>query len=328
MNYVGRLLIDGNDAYTEYGVFVERWGYKNLIQMPAFKAPESTEWEEFDGAEFDLTDPVLDSKTFQMQFCAINITQVQDLFALLSDKSYHIFNFVELGRSFKLRLSNNNALSSKIALGKFTISLVDDFPPIRYQSSMTAEDLAATYPSVLNVAPYNSSVLSSETGYELDGIEFGRFGVLILDGTNQNIMKTPNVRENLKVSVKGKSGVDYDDEEVLYKTKDVQMKLLIHADNITEFWHRWDSLFTKLIQPETRTLYSLEIIEEYDCFYKSNQVTRFDILNGGHVWCEFTVTLTFVSDRPTESEWLLASEDMEWIITEDDEDFVLLDKNK
>ena len=119
MNYAGRLTIDNKDAFTYFGVFVERWGYKALIQMPPFKNPDSTEWEEYDGAEYDLEDPVLDAKTFQMQFCVTNVTQVSDLFFLLSDKSYHIFNFVELGRSFKLRLSQNSTISSKVSLGKF-----------------------------------------------------------------------------------------------------------------------------------------------------------------------------------------------------------------
>lgn len=330
MNYAGRLFIDNKDAFTEYGVFVERWGYKALIQMPSFKTPDSTEWDEYDGAEFDLTDPVLDSKTFQMQFCVMNVTQVSDLFYTLSDKSYHIFNFVEIGRSFKLRLSQNSSISSKVTLGKFTISLVDDFPPIRYQSGMSNDILNQAFPRVLNVQPYATSVTKLNVGYELDDVDFGRFGVNILDGTNQNILRSPNVRENLKVSIKGKSGVDYDDEEVLYKTKDVQMKLLIHAEDITDFWHRYDSLFTALIQPDTRELFSWEIINTFECFYKNCQVSKFDILNNGHVWCEFTITLTFVDDRPEESEWLLASEDMVWIVTEDEDnnDFVKLDKNR
>lgn len=327
MIHEGELYIDGNDAILEYGVFVERYGYKGLIQMPSFKTPESTEWEEYDGAEFDLTDPVLDSKTFSMQFCVLNVSQVSDLFYLLSDGSYHEFNFTEIQRSFKLRLSQNSALSSKVFLGKFTLSFVDDFPPIRYQDGMTAQELAAKYPYVLNVHPYPSSVIG-EIGYTLDDIPFGCFGVHILDGTYQNILRTPNVRENLKVSVKDKSGVGYDDENVLYKTKDVQMKLLIHANNITDFWHRYDSFFTALIQPDIRELFSWEIAEGYKCFYKSSNITKFDILTTGRVWCEFTVTMTFVEDRPCESYWLLSSESSEWIVTENDEDFVLLDKNK
>lgn len=328
MNYAGRLFIDNKDAFTEYGVFVERYGYKALIQMPPFKTPESTEWDEYDGAEFDLTDPVLDSKTFQMQFCVTNVTMVSDLFFLLSDKSYHIFSFVELGRSFKLRLSQNSVISSKVSLGKFTISLVDDFPPIRYQAGMSNAILNQDFPRVLNVQPYETSVIKMNVGYDLDDVDFGRMGVNILDGTNQNILKSPNVRENLKVSIKGRSGVEYDDENVFYKARDVQMKILIHASDITDFWHRYDSLFTILIQPETRSLLSWEVAMEYECFYKSCQITKFDILNNGHVWCEFTLTLTFVADRPVETEWLLASEDMEWILTEENENFVLLDKNR
>ena len=327
MIHEGELYIDGNDAILEYGVFVERYGYKGLIQMPSFKTPESTEWEEYDGAEFDLTDPVLDSKTFSMQFCVLNVSQVSDLFYLLSDGSYHVFEFREIARTYKLRLSQNSALSSKVFLGQFTLSFGDDFPPIRFEDSLTSEDLAAQFPSVLNVQPYSSSVIG-EIGYSLDGIAFGRFGVHILDGTYQNILRTPNVRENLKVSVKDRSGVGYDDEDVLYKTKDVQMKLLIRANNITDFWHRWDSFFTALIQPDTRVLYSEEIIEEYECFYKSNSVSKFDILTNGRVWCEFTVTLTFVDDRPSETEYLLATEGFEWVVTEDEEDFVLINKNK
>lgn len=327
MIHEGELYIDGKDAILEYGVFVERYGFKGLIQMPQFKTPDSTEWDEYDGAEFDLEDPVLDAKTFQIQFCVLNISIVQDLFYILSDGSYHIFNFTEIGRSFKLRLSNNNSISSKVFIGKFTLSLTDDFPPIRYEDGMTAEEISRVYPSVLNVAPYNESVIG-ETGYTLDGIDFGRFGVHVLDGTYQNILKTPNVRENLKVSVKGESGSEYDDENVLYKTKDVQAKLLIRADNITDFWHRWDSLFTALIQPDTRILYSEEIVAEFECFYKSCVISKFDILSTGRVWCEFTVTLTFVDDRPQEAEWLLSSESLEWIVTEDDEDFVLINKNR
>ena len=227
MNYAGRLTIDNKDAFTYFGVFVERWGYKALIQMPPFKNPDSTEWEEYDGAEYDLEDPVLDTKTFQMQFCVTNVTQVSE--------SYHIFNFVELGRSFKLRLSQNSTISSKVSLGKFTISLVDDFPPIRYQAGMSNAILNQDFPRVLNVQPYQSSVIKINVGYDLDDIDFGRLGVNILDGTNQNILKNPNVRDNLKVSVKGRSGVEYDDENVFYKPRDVQMKLLIHADDITDF---------------------------------------------------------------------------------------------
>ena len=41
---VGKLFIDGLDAFSEYGIFVEQYGYKALVQMPSFKKLNSTEW--------------------------------------------------------------------------------------------------------------------------------------------------------------------------------------------------------------------------------------------------------------------------------------------
>ena len=54
---VGKLFIDGLDAFSEYGIFVEQYGYKALVQMPSFKKLSSTEWPEYDGEEVDLSAP-------------------------------------------------------------------------------------------------------------------------------------------------------------------------------------------------------------------------------------------------------------------------------
>lgn len=67
---VGKLFIDGLDAFSEYGIFVEQYGYKALVQMPSFKKLNSTEWPEYDGEETDLSNPILDSKTFSIPFAS------------------------------------------------------------------------------------------------------------------------------------------------------------------------------------------------------------------------------------------------------------------
>ena len=61
MREVGKLYIDGRDAMLEYGIFVEKGGYKGVVQMPSFKNVDSTEWLEFDGVEVDLLSSVLNS---------------------------------------------------------------------------------------------------------------------------------------------------------------------------------------------------------------------------------------------------------------------------
>ena len=257
----GRLYIDGTDAFDEYGVFVEQYGYKALIQLPSFKSIDSTEWPEYDGEEYDLSAPVLDTKTFAISFCITDITSASDLFELLSDKSYHTFNFTELGKTYKLRLVSNGSLSSKIRLGKLSLSFADDFPEPDHDTPYAtgAEDV-------------------HQSGYELDGIDFSRFGVYVLDGSDDSILKAPNVRPNLTIDIKSVAGVSYDGENVFYEAKDVTLKLLIRAANVTVFWKRWNSLFTELLKPEERSLYLDKTVEEFDCFYKKNTVSKFDIM--------------------------------------------------
>lgn len=294
----GKLYIDGKDAYTEYGVLVEQYGYKALIQMPAFKKLESTEWGEYDGEEFDLTSPILDTKTFAIQFSTTEIDKLNNLLELLSNKSYHIFYFAELTKYYKLRLVGNPSRSSLRHLGKFSLNFADDFPPVVLNDFIKEEDLD-DYNPILTQQPYTVAPSGfRQNGYALDGIDFSLFGIYILDGTDESIEKAPNVRQNLTISSKAAPGIIYDDKNVMYKAKDVGLKLLIHAPNIAEFWRRWYSFWAVLLKPESRTLYIDNPIDEFQCHYKSNSITKFDIRKNSKVWCEFTTTLTFTDSRP------------------------------
>lgn len=322
MSQIGKLYIDDKDAYYEYGVFVEQFGYKALIQMPSFKKLDATEWDEFDGEEPDLVNPLLDTKTFAIQFCISDIDLANNLLELLSDKSYHIFRFTDLNKSYKLRLISNPSRSSLNHLGKFSANFADDFPPV-VPTDDTNEDELDEYNVLLTQKPYDKAPAGfKQKGYELDEIDFARFGIYVLDGTDESIQNAPNVRPNLSVSSSVNPGVVYDDKEVMYKTKDVGLKLLIHAKDITEFWQRWYSFWAVLLQPESRTLYIDNPIEEFECHYKSNSVTKFDIRKSGRVWCEFTTTLTFTNARPFGKYFVLATEDDEIVITEPDEEYV------
>lgn len=297
MSY-SKLYIDGKDAYTEYGVFVEQYGYKALIQMPSFKKLETTEWGEYDGEETDLTSPMLDTKTFAIQFCIKEIDKVDHLFKHLSNTSYHIFNFTELNKSYKLRLVSNPSRSSLRHLGKISLNFADDFPPVVLNDFINEDDLD-DYNLILTQKPYTKAPVDfRQKGYTLDDIDFSLFGIYVLDGTDDSIAKAPNVRQNLTISSKATPGIIYDDKRVMYKAKDVVLKLFIHAPNITEFWRRWYSFWAVLLKPESRKLCSDNHNNEFQCHYKSNSVTKFDIRKNDKVWCEFTTTLTFTDTQP------------------------------
>lgn len=302
-NQVGKLLIDGRDAFSDFGVFVEHGGFKSLIQMPAFKSIDKTDWAEEDGEEYDLAAPVLQAASVQLQFCILNVRFAEDLFDELANGAYHDFYFADLKRTYRLRLTSNGTFSQNIVLGKLTLTFNNDFPSVPEQS------------------PYRRGVSDvKQFGYELDGIDLSQFGSFVLKGSDDNLRKAANTKKALTIDVKSQAGVIYDADSVRFSSKDVQLKLLINAKDIDEFWRRYDALFSVLCAPDERTFYYAALGNEYNCFYKSSSVSKFEILQNDHVWCEFSVTLTFTSWRPVGQYVLLATEDGDWVITEDSTD--------
>lgn len=302
MRYINKLFIDEKDAFEEYGVFIERNGHRQVVQMPAFKKIEVTDWPEYDGVEADVSNPMLDGRQLQVQFCVINVRWAEDLFLALSDGAYHDFDFREVGIVLRLRLVSNGSFSSYIKLGKMTLTFADDFP------------------AGIKGDPYElgeSEVV--QRGYEIDGYDISQFGMWVLRGTDDSIRKAANVRENLKISAKNMAGVSYDGNgDVHWKSKDITLKLFVNAADIEEFWERYGALYQILMSPGLHTLFFKPADVTYHFFYKGNSVSRIEVLTSGKVWCEFSVTLTLTDWHPVTAWMLLETEGDELVITEND----------
>lgn len=67
----GRFYIDGKDAFTEYGIYVQEGGYNELVAFPPLKAVTSNDWQEEDGIEPDLSEPTLNTKEFFLKNCSL-----------------------------------------------------------------------------------------------------------------------------------------------------------------------------------------------------------------------------------------------------------------
>lgn len=274
------LFIDGRDAFLEYGVFVEQHGFRQLIQFATFKKVDTTDWPEEDGIEADLTNPQLDTRTLQIQFCITDIRYAENLFDKLAIGAYHVFEFREIKKTYRLRMTQNGAFSSFIKLGKLSLTFSDDFPviPTDRHYNLDKTDIR-------------------EIGIKIDGIDFSQFGTYVLNGSEDSVRKAANTKDNLIISTMNNAGVIYDASHIRFKSKDVTLKLLIDAPNIDAFWERYNGLFAVFLQSETRIFYYAALAKEYDCYYKNMSVTKFDILRSGKVWCEFSVSLTFVNSR-------------------------------
>lgn len=314
----GKFYIDGKDAFVTYGLFVANNGYNGLISFPAFKTIDTEDWAEDDGIEADLTAPVLNTREFSINFYCKDYWQTMDFIALLSDLSYHEFNFVEVGCIRKLRLVSNTQKKIFKAMDSFTLSFADDFPMKDY-----------TY-----VAPIPGGI-PTQSAYEIDDIPLYNYGVFLLDGSDAEIVKTPAIKKNLLIDLQSQAGATYDGENVVYQKKDVALKCWMRSKNAETMWRNLNALvhdLTKLsektdeegyiIQDAERRFYTEKLKEEYPCFYNGLKATKFQLLSGRRTWLEFTLTLTFTSFKMGGVEYLLASEAGELIITEDSEFYI------
>lgn len=306
----GGFYIDSRDAYADFGVLIEQYGYAGLIQYPAFKKLTATSWPDEDGDEVDLSEVQLDSKSFSMQFIIKDVSKAANFFETLTDGAYHDFEFPELGKTYKLRMSQNGSFSQNIRLGKLTLTFYDDFPQLPQSKPLAIAQTAIR-----------------AQGYEIDHIDISQFGALVLNGSEASIRQSPATKDNLKIDNKSIPGIIYDAEKVYFKTKDITLKLLINCDGINEFWGRYESLFAILLQSESRKFYHVGSDTEYNCYYKSCTVSKFDILRANRLWCEFSIVLTATSYYNRYETFLTANPDFPPFLTVDGSNFKVIKAN-
>ena len=334
--YTGRFHIDGRDAYEDYRVFLSEGSVASLLQYPSLKKAESTDWPEEDGEEVDLTTPRLDTRNVSLKFVShdagLHIGEYGSFVAALSDMGYHDFYFPFMERTFRLRLTTQNAMEHWRRADFFTLQFADDFPPCctvdtdEDTGEEIEEDEKKKY-----TRPEPQSTIPPYHDYELDGQPLTYYGVRVLEGSLAEVLKSPAVKQNLLVNGVRLNGAWYDKKDVHFKTKEVKLNCLMRAATFEEFWRCYEAFLYDLarpdgerddiMQPGERLLYVDDTGLEYPCYYKGCSSVEFAVMPG-KIWWKFTLTLVFTAFRVEENEYLLASEAGELIVTEDGEFYI------
>lgn len=298
---IGRLFIDGNDAYLKYGVYVVNGGWNELVAFPPLKSVDSNDWQEEDGIEADLSSPVLNTREVSIMFAYGGVfSRYISFVGLLSDGAYHEFDCAYIKRKYRLRMTQHPSLDIVELLGTATIKFSDDYPLDGYSYKEP-----------------KSGIMQSDD-YAFDNTPFTKYGCRVLQGSLAEVMRTAAVKQNLLLNIQTKSGAIYDGLNVRYKSKDVKLSCLMRAETLEELWRNYDALLFDLIRPDERTLFVNELEQDFPCFYKSCDVS--DFFPDGKIWLEFTLTLTFThSFRLDDSYFVLATEDGVIVFTEDGE---------
>ena len=296
--FENKLYIDSNDAYTSYGAVLGEGSYEGLLTWAQFKEITFNDWHEEHGIEPDLSDPKLDTRTFDLQFNFIGSQSKMDSFILqLSNLSYHAFIFVDISLSLNLRMVSVTSLEITSGMQILKVKFAHDEP-----LEMTRDNT------------YSSTVITSEA-YQIDSEPLTSYGITVLEGSLSSIKKAPDVKENLTRNISILNGAIYQNSDVKYKAKDITLKCLLRAQTVYELINNYLNFYHSITEAGTKSLYVDATGETYDCYYNSNKVTT--IFTTGKLWLEFDLVLTIPNPTVQLEEFLLSTENGLFITTED-----------
>ena len=291
--------IDGVDIGERFGVFISRGGYNELLTFPAIKDPEPNDWPESDGIEVDLSDTRYGAVSAEISFVSGNRNIfVSDFIDFISTSGRHVLRIISLSREWEVRLSTNTQLSDYIGVTSFSLEFFIDNPVL---------------PSFSD--PIGGGINLPSSLYELDGVPFDRFGIVIEKGRD-DVIKMPAVKKTLSSSYRTSNGIEYDAELVKFSSKEVTLKGCFITSDISRFWACYDAFFGALIQPGLKSLYVDYMGEEYPCYYKRSDDFEIKDLSS-YIIVSFSITLVFTVFRLGEMEYLLASENGCLIVCQD-----------
>nr|WP_129729897.1 hypothetical protein [Parabacteroides goldsteinii] len=296
--------IDGVNIGERFGVFISRGGYNELLTFPSIKDPESNDWPEEDGIEVDLSDPKYGAVTAEISFVAGNKNVfVSDFIDFISTPGRRVLRVISLCREWVVRLLTNPQLTDYIGVTSFSLEFSIDDPVL---------------PSLSD--PVGGGINLPASAYELDGIPFDRFGIVIEKGRD-DVIKMPAIKKTLSSSYRTSNGIEYDAELVKFSSKEVTLKGCFIASDIARFWACYDAFFAALIQPGLKSLYVDYMGDEYPCYYKKSDDFEIKDLSS-YVIVNFSITLIFTVFRLGEMEYLLAAEDGCLIVCQDGETLI------
>ena len=250
----GDLFIDGVDAFTQYGAYLSNGQLAALLELPKLKTPTSTDWADLDGMEYDLTAPLLDSRTLSLKFHVRTPEGFYSLIEALQTGAYHTFNVPSIGQTYILRLTQTSNLSVAGNLITASLTFSEDTP-----------DVPTGSPSTSPLIPL--------TGVTLDGTDLAYYGSTPIEGIRADVLTPLPVKEALKVTTCNTAGIAlYDSQTVTQKPTTLTLPLYTTASTFTELIRRYHSLLAFLLQPNLHTLQAYN--HTIQCFYQNVNISK------------------------------------------------------
>jgi hypothetical protein len=108
MSQASKILIDGQDIYTNYGVFALRGAFNDLVKLPDMKEPSKYSWDTENGDDVYLENRKIQARDITLTLLLSGATKEemwtnrQALFAAISADGWHDLELETLGRKFQV----------------------------------------------------------------------------------------------------------------------------------------------------------------------------------------------------------------------------------
>lgn len=202
----------------------------SLIEFAPIKTPDKNEWYEEDGIEVDLQEVYLQERKFTLRFWFADYPSWRRLFDELKKSSYKTIT-TPYGE-WRLRATTLQTEKAKNHCVVVKITFVDDFP-------IKGEDYV-----------FSNHIQGIDSGMSIEGVNVADYGISILSGTDEEWFNPAKVRENLKVNQKYADGTVYFGGDVNFKSRNVQLNLLLKSDTITNLINNYYAFVSLLIRTD------------------------------------------------------------------------------
>ena len=301
------VLFNDTDILLEYGAIIAQGGYDGVVEWPGSKAVDYNDWHEKNGVEADLSSLKLDSHSFTMKFGLKYSTpdKIEEFYSFLCSSPKVTYNDEKIGVVKTLRVESLSSLRYAKQFSLLNVKFSCDEDPLK---------------GYTRVAPVGE-LCPDSLDFTLDGQKLSDYGIRVLDGTYDSIMKPASVKRSLLRNPSTIHGAEYDQnpllwngtewvrsqttDEVHFGSFQITLKLGMITPNLNTFWQNYKVLLYDLIHENTsatdvllkcqRELYVKIIDKTLKCYYKSQSVKEFRIISGGRVWIKFDLTLEVIN---------------------------------
>lgn len=300
------MTIDGKNI-KEYGCTLLEGSYDTLLKYPKRTSVKSNNWADVDGIEPDLSVVEFEAKTVKLSFLMEANTlegfwsQYRKLIADMSAPGYREMNLIP-GMTNRMRFSAGASYNLPVPFneGKNLSSFDLNF----------IEDNHAIIP-----APYPSGGITLRGQYEINGIDFGAFGIGS-DDEQEDILKYPAMKSPFT------DGRSVDFTTLTMQHKEIKLSLWMLAGSVDEFLNNYRAFFFQLTDAGTQDLYISTLGGSVSVYYSDCSSYSVEIWQENQIGVRFTISLvapvvSWVDAGGTTKTCLLFDNDLGFITDED-----------